>query len=659
MPRTLTQEQKETTGLDFQELESLRLLLRQILQYQVPSLDYFASSNHGFKHTKAGEDKASVSSTATCVLSLVATGKWKATKAQTKALLETLIFKKTSAGLDDNNPFTIAWILEAVSALEKPHSDPLSQDARDRVAEIEEILRQAVKEGDGGVRIDDYPPSAYLTQLVVRSLRNHSELPEDLDKQVKRWAWAELPYQLTLVQANSKTADPFAVAYLLMLVAAVTPRTETSPEQTQIQRSALKAFFDHQLPDGTWPLSRPLFHYKKFGNAYCYEYEMLTQLLQEPELEDLLIEYLPRLRSASEALQRSVYRVKDGVQTWASGHHPQLKCPESWVTASVFHYAHVLNRLLAEAVRRELFTYLEVPYPRESVRAREDFAKDFLDSKVSVKGKQDSLKEFLLAQFVKPLADEVDGISKGRPFGKRTPRSAIFFGPPGTSKTQLSEEIAKYLGWPYLAIDPSILLRNGMDGIQAEANAIFHRLEETEGIVVLFDEFDELVRERGFSDAEAFSRFLTTAMLPKLASIHKRATLVFIIATNNIGDFDLAIRRQGRFDHVVQIMPPTYKAKIGKKDWGPFKIDLRTKLVAVGVSMTPGIRKKIGDLTFGECDDLAAALAPVTTRKTAMSILADHWSQCTLNASVSKPRVSKQGKTTWAKRSQMEAQYNR
>jgi SpoVK/Ycf46/Vps4 family AAA+-type ATPase len=56
--------------------------------------------------------------------------------------------------------------------------------------------------------------------------------------------------------------------------------------------------------------------------------------------------------------------------------------------------------------------------------------------------------------------------------------------------------VAEFLGWPLLSIDPSHLLRNGMDGIQAEANAIFRRLQETEGIVVLFDEFDELVRER-------------------------------------------------------------------------------------------------------------------------------------------------------------------
>ena len=53
--------------------------------------------------------------------------------------------------------------------------------------------------------------------------------------------------------------------------------------------------------------------------------------------------------------------------------------------------------------------------------------------------------------------------------------------------------------------------------MQAEANTIFRMLEETEGIVVLFDEFDELVKERGSPDAEPFSRLLTTAMLPKLA----------------------------------------------------------------------------------------------------------------------------------------------
>ena len=44
-----------------------------------------------------------------------------------------------------------------------------------------------------------------------------------------------------------------------------------------------------------------------------------------------------------------------------------------------------------------------------------------------------------------------------------------------------------------LAIDPSHLLRNGMEGMQAEANTIFHLPKK---IMFLFDEFDELVKER-------------------------------------------------------------------------------------------------------------------------------------------------------------------
>src|SRR5208283_3171273 len=121
-----------------------------------------------------------------------------------------------------------------------------------------------------------------------------------------------------------------------------------------------------------------------------------------------------------------------------------------------------------------------------------------------------SLREFLWEDFVKPIAEEAGNVANGGKFKKGTPISAIFFGPPGTSKTELSKKIADFLGWPLLAIDPSLLLRKGMDGIQAEANMIFRMLQETERVVVLFDEFDELVRERVSSDSQPFSRLLTT-----------------------------------------------------------------------------------------------------------------------------------------------------
>jgi hypothetical protein len=570
--------------LDFAKLQALRLLTRQIQQDQVASLNYFAH-DVGFSHVPS-KKKISVSSSVTCVLSLLATGNWTNThnKARTKTLLTKLIPIRTSAQLADDNPFTTAWILEAVTALQN-YSDALDPQDVEIVTKKEAILQREIENGDGGIRMSEYPASAYLTQLVVRVLRRRNKLQPELENKVNKWAWAELARQLALVHANSKTKDAFAVAYLLMLVTTVTPSSQITPEQASIKRAALKTVFDSQLDDGTWPLSRPLFHYPGFGNAYCYEYEMLTQLLQQFELREMLLEYLPKLGRTAEAALTSVYRVEGGIPAWTSTHHPNQPEPESWATASVFHFVHELDRLSADAVRQTLFQYVDQPLPRtvsNRKQGKDGFAPplEFLDSVLDLPGKKKhSLRDFLWSEFVEPLSREVDKTIDGHRFPKETPRSAIFFGPPGTSKTDLSKKIADFLGWPLLIVDPSLFLKDGMDGIQAEANLIFRMLEETERVVVLFDEFDELVRERGSSDSQPFSRLLTTAMLPKLASIHKQGSLVFIIATNHVAEFDLAIRRRGRFDRVVQVMPPTYEAKMSKSSWGPEKnLNLKTRM---------------------------------------------------------------------------------
>src|ERR1700722_12042236 len=204
MPLTISDDQEKAWTLDFQKLESLRIFSKEILQDQVASLKYFGY-DVGFQHYK-GKNKISISSSATCVLSLVATGQWTADKVKTKALLHYLISKETSAGLPKKNPFTIAWILEAVTALQE-YSDPLDSGDNTLVAKMEKMLQGAVKSGEGGVEIRTYPPSAYLTQLVVRTLRRRSKLTDDLETAVNKWAWAELTYLLALLQAKSKTAE--------------------------------------------------------------------------------------------------------------------------------------------------------------------------------------------------------------------------------------------------------------------------------------------------------------------------------------------------------------------------------------------------------------------------------------------------------------------
>src|SRR5206468_690557 len=121
-----------------------------------------------------------------------------------------------------------------------------------------------------------------------------------------------------------------------------------------------------QNEDGSWPLSRPLFHYKEVGNAHCFEYEFLVQLLNCEQLWDELLNYILHLERASLLLNKTAFDLDPSrpgtVMGWASGHHPQLEGPESWSTASVYQFAHTLDRLVAEGVRRALFDEVKATY---------------------------------------------------------------------------------------------------------------------------------------------------------------------------------------------------------------------------------------------------------------------------------------------------------
>ena len=93
------------------------------------------------------------------------------------------------------------------------------------------------------------------------------------------------------------------------------------------------------------------------------------------------------------------------------------------------------------------------------------------------------------------------------------------------------------------------------------ADRLFDLLTMSEQIVVLLDEFDEMGRDRARSE-NLLSRFITTAMLPKLASINGQRKIVFLLATNFIRGFDAAFSRGGRFDMLIQVMPPTADEKL-------------------------------------------------------------------------------------------------
>jgi len=450
--------------------------------------------------------------------------------------------------------------------------------------------------------------------------------------------------EYALLTTGRRGADPLALAYAIILFATCKQNSKISLDEVRIIEKTLSAFFSAQLDDGGWQRSSPLHFYPEVGNAYCFDYEVLTQLLQCHGLKEHTLQYVENLEKAFRYAENRYLPVGELGKSWSSGHHPHLPEAESWSTASVYHFAHALDRLVAEAIRVEVFKYLAAPYsaPRDAALSNEDGAKvfreKFVDSNIKLDGTTESLSKVFLERFLQPLAGERSDVANGKGFSKTTAISGILFGPPGTSKTQLATLIATYLGWPLLSIDPSHLVREGLDSLQAESNHVFAMIAALEQTVVFLDEFDELMRERTSVRAGMMSRFLTTAMLPKLTSISESRRVVFLLATNHVSEFDFAIRRPGRFDIVAQVMPPTWVAKQGLAKWIAASARIKTFIQnattppLVGTGKPPLTWPDVLDrLTFQEFDSMAKRIRPTMTNPEIESLLNGAWEKATLN----------------------------
>jgi hypothetical protein len=602
--------------LEFEELNAFRrdLLVKRRLQPE--ALSWFRDeATNGFKSSQDRPDgRLSPSSTATCVSALIAASQWedgiwasRGPELTRKLLLEA----PTTKGLNQGNIYTESFEYEASTALIWNAAAPV-RSVRDgyeevitetaiqtRLSDLQDKLLSSL--AGGCVAIADYPPSAYLTQLVIRALKlsgdTNLQTRQFLD--VKEWAWNELYKHVAMIGAELKSADAFQLAYAVIIIASLDDPRQAAPEKRRLIDAALDWLFSTQLEDGTWPRSSPIFDLPGSGNSYCYESEMLAQLLSERQLEDRLLRFMPSLQKSYEGLVETSYELPNGALAWSSGHRPQSQSPESWATASAYHFIYALERLVSEAIRRSVFRYLRAPYlrpPSRSIPGRQ-FAPGLLDSHTRFGSADVSLREVLLSTFVEPIAEQSYRLERGLSLPSAIPTTAIFFGPPGTSKTEISSAIADYLQWPRITLDPSHFVRNGMDMVSAEADRLFSMLGALDRVVVLLDEIDELVRERsGASDI--LSRFLTTSMLPKLASIRRGKRIVFLVATNHIEQFDVAISRPGRFDLILQVMPPSMPEKLER--W-PI---LRDKL-SEWLDEDEARARELGLLTYDETSRLA------------------------------------------------------
>lgn len=548
-------------------------------------------------------------------------------------------------------PLVIRLISSGAGELERDIGIVL-EHIRTILKQTAEPDRLAIGEAPGAERNNWYPPNAYhtfwtlliLEEFVSRfndqasrinALLKPKRPVERLRSEMLVWARKTIGFEVGLHAADSPMADSDQLAWAMTIEFWFGGGVGADVEQQEFLRLGLKCLFNRQNSIGIWRRGRPLFHYERAGNAYCYVFETFTVLLgsalsdrsSAPFLRDAFKPYAKHLlRLWQYAVSTRLPLETTKASAWSSGHRSNRKDPESWATASVYSYANCLRRLLGvwtrEAAAKDL--------PVKSQHLSEAQAVSKIVERGDTWSQSDeNVATKLVTIFVNPVLSK-DSSPSFEPdhehIEENQARGAILFGPPGTSKTTLARAIAAALGWDYVELHASHFVADGLGEVQRTADRIFKRLMQLDRTVILFDEIDELVRERE-AKSDTFGRFLTTSMLPKLAELWDRRSVIYFVATNHIDYFDSAIVRAQRFDAIVHVPPPSFDRKLTR---------LRELLETQGITIPINVRQSSVEEALRNLDvtdsgddkkEEAKGKAPLEDSQTLAKFLLIRWDQ--------------------------------
>ncbi|MCQ9131885.1 ATP-binding protein [Streptomyces hilarionis] len=168
------------------------------------------------------------------------------------------------------------------------------------------------------------------------------------------------------------------------------------------------------------------------------------------------------------------------------------------------------------------------------------------------------VKDRLEAAFLAPLRNP----ELRQLYGKSLRGGLLLYGPPGCGKTFVARAVAGELGANFLSVSVNDVLDMWIGNSERNMHELFETARRQAPCVVFLDELDALGGKRSRTQS-AGMRNTVNQLLTELDGINAVANEgVFVLAATNVPwDVDIALRRPGRFDRTLLVLPPDAPAR--------------------------------------------------------------------------------------------------
>jgi SpoVK/Ycf46/Vps4 family AAA+-type ATPase len=210
-----------------------------------------------------------------------------------------------------------------------------------------------------------------------------------------------------------------------------------------------------------------------------------------------------------------------------------------------------------EAMEKDLEGVLEPMFVDGNDKQASPFAVERSGITLDDVGGMVEVKKRLQAAFLAPLRNE-----KLRTLYKKSLRGGLLlYGPPGVGKTFVARALAGELEAAFLSVSVADVLDIYVGSSERNMHEVFQVARSSAPCILFFDEIDALGRKRTRTTSDSYHA-VVNQLLTELDGLTDSNEGVFILAaTNSPWDVDAALRRPGRFDRTVLVLPPDAEAR--------------------------------------------------------------------------------------------------